>query len=579
MEYRSINKIYYYMETVSLKKKKKGGVIRLNIGQYTCLEVFAKAKTKGGNIRVVSGKTHVMEKEARTSYYTWLKFPVEQDTEYELECGCCDVTLCYLSGNDKILETGVQYLEKEKQSGRYLPVKKEIHYNSSIREAYHFAPWKNWMNDPNGLCYFQGYYHMFYQFNPHGQKWSNMYWGHAASKDLIHWVHLPVVLAPQEEILEEPEKFSGGAFSGSAAVTRDGAVFYFTRHLEPHGDCMKQVEQQWMMKSRDMLHFTEEKCIIRKRPERASSDFRDPKVVKIGGRWYMVLGSAIEGKGVILLYESEDMEHWNYLHPLLTEETEGIRCFECPDFMELDGKYAAVGAWMRHYDDCGRFQMSRYYIGNWKEQKLEAESSGWFDFGSNCYAMQSFEHGGRRICIGWISDFYGEHVEKENGAYGSMTLPRQLHIRNNKLYMKPIEEVALLKGKSLYRGRGENIALRAIEGNAYMAEIHFSADTFFSILLGKDGEKEISLCNDESGLRIVTKGVKSQGICFRADVEKVTGLEIYMDGRVTEIYVNEGEAAGTKLFYNSSKDGCFVLQAENPENIVRAEVTLMDSIW
>lgn len=146
-----------------------------------------------------------MEKEAQISYYTWLKFPVEQDAEYELECGGCDVTLCYLSGSDKILETGVRYLEKEKQSGRYLPVKKEIHYNSSIREAYHFAPWKNWMNDPNGLCYFQGYYHMFYQFNPHGQKWSNMYWGHAAGKDLIHWVHLPVVLAPQEEILEGTE--------------------------------------------------------------------------------------------------------------------------------------------------------------------------------------------------------------------------------------------------------------------------------------------------------------------------------------------------------------------------------------
>lgn len=193
--------------------------------------------------------------------------------------------------------------------------------------------------------------------------------------------------------------------------------------------------------------------------------------------------------------------------------------------------------------------------------------------------MQSFAHEGRRICIGWISDFYGEHVEKENGAYGSMTLPRQLHVRNHKLYMTPVEEVALLKGKNLYHGKKEDVSLTSIEGNAYRAEIRFLENTGFSILLGKDGEKEISLCNDEEGLRIVTKGVKSEGINFRAEVKEVTALEIYMDRRVAEVYVNEGEAAGTKLFYNSSGKGCFILKAEQPEKISEVEVSLMDGIW
>ncbi len=551
----------------------------MNTQQYTCLEIFARAREKGGKIKVVSAQRNSMEKEAETAYYTWLKFPVEPDTEYEIERGTCDVTLCYLSGNEQILETGVEYLEQERQSGRFLPVEEGIHYDSPIRETYHFTPWKNWMNDPNGLCWFQGYYHMFYQFNPHRQKWSNMYWGHAVSKDLVHWVHLPVALAPQDEILKNPEELVGGAFSGCAVVEGDEVIFYFTRHIGPHNDCEETLQQQWMMRSKDMIHFTEEKCIIGKRPEDASFDFRDPKVLEIGGHWYMVLASAIKGKGTILLYESKDMEHWKYLHPLLVEESSGIRCFECPDFMELDGKYLAIGAWMHHHDECGRLQMSRYYIGDFREQRLQVENSGWFDFGGNCYAMQSFEHGERRISIGWVSDFYEEHIERENGAYGSMTLPRQLHIRNNKLYMKPVEEIEILKGKEIYLGKGECLQLHRIEGNAYRAKIHFSEDTEFAILLGKDGEKEISLLNDGQGLRIETKGVRSQGICFLADVEKAASLEIYVDRRVVEVYVNDGEAVGTKLFYNSSTEGCFVLRTEKPENISKAEICLMKGIW
>lgn len=548
-------------------------------GQYTCLEIFARAKESGGKVKVYAAGKCSMEKMAKTTYYTWLKFPVEMDTEYEIDSAACDVTLCYLSGNERILETGVKYLEQENPGGRYFLADEEMHYDSPFRETYHFTPWKNWMNDPNGLCWFQGYYHMFYQFNPHGQKWSNMYWGHAASRDLLHWVHLPVVLAPQEEILEKPEELVGGAYSGCAVVKGDEVIFYFTRHIGPIKDCEETKQQQWMMRSKDMIHFTEEKCIIKERPEEAAFDFRDPKVIENGGSWYMVLASAVKGKGAILLYKSEDMEHWTYVHPLLTEECSGIRCFECPDFMRLDGKYLAMGAWMDHHDEYGRFQMSRYYIGDWKEQKLEVENSGWFDFGNNCYAMQSFEQGGRRICIGWVSDFYGEHIEQENGAYGSMTLPRQLHIRNHKLYMKPVEEIALLKGRMLYQGAKENISLEKIEGNAYQARIHFQENTKFSILLGKEGEKEISLLNDENGFRIATKGVKSQGINFAADVDEVMDLEIYMDRRTAEVYINDGEAAGTKLFYNASKEGCFVLKAEQPENIRKAEVSLMKKIW
>lgn len=555
----------------------------MNTGQYTCLEIFAKQTAKGGKVTVIpqnqTDGSGIMEQAAGTAYHAWLKFQVQPDTEYEIGCDACEVSLCYLSGNENILETGVRYLEKNPADGRFYAVELAAWYDHATRETYHFVPWKNWINDPNGLCWFRGYYHMFYQFNPHGQKWSNMYWGHAVSRDLMHWTHLPVVLAPQEDILERPEELKGGAFSGCAVALEDEVVFYLTRHRGPLQDCVDTVEQQWMMRSRDMIHFSEEKCVVACQPDGASFDFRDPKVIQVGEKWYMVLGSAMEGKGAMLLYESSDMEYWTYVNPLLLEDREKIRCFECPDLMELDGFYVAVGAWMEHRDECGRYQMSRYYVGDLRNGKFERVNDGWFDFGSNCYAMQSFLHQGRRISIGWISDFYDEHVAYENGAYGSMTIPRELHIRDKKLYMTPVQEVKTLKGAVLYEGGRENVSLDTIEGNAYRAEVEFDGNTYFTMLLGRDGEKGISLIHDKDGLRIVTKGVKSEGICFKADVDEVMHLEIYMDRRTVEVYVNKGEAVGTKVFYTSSKDGCFVLCAESPERIEKAEVAYMQSIW
>ena len=209
----------------------------------------------------------------------------------------------------------------------------------------------------------------------------------------------------------------GEHFSGSAVVLDDETVFYLTRHLGPMEDGEETVQQQWMTRSRDMLEFEPEKLVIGEHPVGASFDFRDPKVLKVGDVWYMVLASAVDGKAAILLYRSEDMEHWDYVKPLVTEPEEGVRCFECPDFFPLDGSFTAWGALMCHRDVYGRYQMSRYYIGEFRDENFTVKSTGWFDFGSNCYAMQSFEHEGRRIAIGWISDFYGEHVEVENGAY------------------------------------------------------------------------------------------------------------------------------------------------------------------
>lgn len=558
----------------------------MNSGEYTCFEVFAVSeKGKRGNVRLKAESGDTQTEKAGKNYYAWLRFTLQKDTDYEIILEDAKVSYCYLSGCDDILDRGIRFVEigRVGESGIHpaaVMSKNDtaVHYDTCYREQYHFVPWKNWINDPNGLCWYQGRYHMFYQMNPHGQEWSNMYWGHAASRDLVHWIHLPMVLGPQEEILERPGEIKGGAFSGCAVPFDDKVVFYLTRHLGPMEDGPETIQEQWMSESRDMLHFEEEKLIIQNKPEGASFDFRDPKVTKVGDTWYMVLASALNGKAAILLYASADMEHWEYRNPLLVEEENGIRCFECPDFFEADGKYAALGAWMSHYDEQKRFQMSRYYIGDFVDEKLQVEHSGWLDFGSNFYAMQSFEHDGRRISIGWVNDPYGEHIEAENGAYGSMTIPREIHIKNNRLYMTPVSEIYSLKGEQIYKGEKPAV-LGDIQGNSYYASVKFSKDTDFTILLGEDGDKRIILQKEGEKTSIRTTNVKSEGIDFRADVGEVKELEIFVDRRVVEIYINRGEAVGTKVFYNSSKKGCFTMTAREEAAVEMVEVTQMQSIW
>lgn len=451
-------------------------------------------------------------------------------------------------------------------------------YHTSYKEQYHFVPIKNWNNDPNGLCWYEGRYHLFYQANPHEQKWGDMYWGHAVSKDLIHWTHLPYVFQPQQEILEQ-DQLKGGAFSGCAVPMEDEVIFYLTRHLGPLEDGPDTMEWQTMSRSKDMIHFEEETIVIKDKPEGVGYDFRDPKVFCNKGIWYMVLAGAFNGQSAILLYSSPDLLQWEYLGPLVVEPDPGSTTFECPDFFYLDGKYVALGALMKHTDEHGRYQMTKYYVGDFIDHKIHVESTGWFDFGSNYYAVQSFEHEGKRIAIGWVSDFYEEHVEVKNGSYGSFALPRVLSLRNDVLCMEPVPQVYDLKQEIIYQGQGESIEIDQIPGNSYYVKLDLKHSTDFIMELGRDEDRHIYLLRDHGVTKIKTVNTKTDHIDFIADVQDVKNIEVFVDRRVVEVYINHGYAVGTKLFYTPSCEGIFGVKFHEAENVEYLEIATMKSIW
>lgn len=161
-------------------------------------------------------------------------------------------------------------------------------YNRFGRSGAHFEPFARWMNDPNGLCQFQGRYHLFFQLNPYGFGWDNMHWGHAVSRDLVHWTHLPVFLEPQPE-LHTDERIVGGAFSGSAVTVdeHDNPVagneasairLYLTRHLETRGDESSVTEYQTTCLCEDGVHVRVESPVALRANDDFGYDFRDPKV-------------------------------------------------------------------------------------------------------------------------------------------------------------------------------------------------------------------------------------------------------------------------------------------------------------
>lgn len=213
--------------------------------------------------------------------------------------------------------------------------KKRKSVNETFRNNFHLMPPVGWMNDPNGFVYYDGEYHLFYQFYPYDSKWGPMHWGHSKTKDFIHWEELPTALAPDETYDKD------GCFSGSA-IEKDGKLYLmYTGHVVENG---KVTQTQCVAVSEDGVHFTKHKAnpVIGKNEigeYGLIQDFRDPKVIEKDGVYYSVVASkTADERGLILLYKSSDLIDWTFYSVLLEGKPEQGVMWECPDLFYLDGK-------------------------------------------------------------------------------------------------------------------------------------------------------------------------------------------------------------------------------------------------
>lgn len=552
--------------------------MNFNSGKYRKMELFIKnVKGKTGLFKLLSGEQTIFEFQPDFYIFRKIEVTIQENTEYTIYFENIEISQMYLCGNEDIYETGIYYLmiNNEEMSA----VSEGNILDTPYREQYHFTPFVNWCNDPNGLCWFNGYYHLYYQSNPHEQVWGNMYWGHAASKDLIHWKHLPFALEPQLEILQSSEKV-GGAFSGSAVTVENGIYAFFTRDAEVIGDPATIRQSQAMAFSEDGIKFINEKELIPALSlEGVDVNFRDPKVFKANDKWYMTLASNYFGKGTILLYSSLDMENWEFVRPLLQVNQENVPSLECPDFFYLNEDYVLLTSIMGYRSKYEVYQPVLYYIGKWTDEIFTPESEGVCDFGGNFYASQTFEHEGRRILIAWVCDWHKEHEVVKHGAYGSFTLPRELSVKNSCLYQKPVKEVYDLLGTCLMEQNYGNDVELMIPGNSFYGCVQFEKESSFEIVLYEDETDFLKVVGNGNMVELISSKNKDEGARFVADVQKLEKLELFIDRRMIELYVNDGEKVGTKIVVNHTKQGCFNARFDNKDAVKQIQVYEMETIW
>jgi beta-fructofuranosidase len=433
------------------------------------------------------------------------------------------------------------------------------------RLHYHFMPRANWMNDPNGLIWYKGEYHLFYQHYPYSPTWGPMHWGHAKSKDLVHWEHLPVALAPSEWY-DMGMSNVHGCWSGSA-VDDDGTLtLIYTGHVNDNDP----KETQCVARSTDGIHFVKhaDNPVIKEAPENDCFGFRDPKVWKHEGKWYMVVGAGKDGIGKLYLYRSDDLLRWQYVG--VAAESDGTMgdMWECPDLFPLSGKHVLIISPMNIRDKNMVLVGEMDYLSG----RFLPERRSKLDYGFDFYAAQTFMDGkGRRILMAWMANWGSRMISgaHERGWFGAMTLPRELTVGDGgKVLIRPVRELELLRkeyrvfGEVLLRP-GEHEVLKDFRGVSYelIAEIDFSdnVESFgFLLRCSDDGtEKTAVTYRVREKTLVVDRNCSGKigdgGICAAAleGSGSTIKLHIFVDTSSLEVFANDGEIAITNRIYPS----------------------------
>lgn len=296
----------------------------------------------------------------------------------------------------------------------------------NYRPNIHFTPPAMWTNDPNGMVYVNGIYHLFYQHYPEAPNWGPMHWGHAVSRDLLHWKHMPIALYPDE---------LGMIFSGSCVYDRENTSGYGTKEKPPivavytnHG--RHGLEQQSIAYSTDGIHFEKsyQNPVI---PNPGISDFRDPKAFynPVKNCWSLVLAAGDR----VHFYKSEDLKRWEKTGEFGPEGNLASGVWECPDLFQVEAedgrKLWVLIVSMTTTTEDGRCR-TQYFLGDFDGDKFiqqqKEEEPLWIDFGFDNYAGVTFQNLEQPLFLGWAMN-WGYANETPTGEYcGQMTLARSL---------------------------------------------------------------------------------------------------------------------------------------------------------
>lgn len=442
-----------------------------------------------------------------------------------------------------------------------------------MRPKLHFTPKKGWINDPNGLVFFKGEYHLFYQYNPYHSHWDSMHWGHAVSEDLLHWEELGAALCPDMPYDRHPE---GGCFSGSAVVWEDKLYLFYTGTVKQDG---KVIQTQCLATSEDGRNFckAEKNPLIDNVPDGGGADFRDPKVFYAQGRWRMVCGGTNgsadcpESTGRIYLYSSKDLYQWEYNGILYEAENGEGSMFECPDVFLLEDSWVITASPMHSSD----FRPNTYLAGkaDFDRCSFQVERKGILDGGTHYYAVQTYpDRTGKLLSTAWLGGWLWmpwihDFGPEEEGFRGVLSIPREVFLdEEGYLCSKPFagleeSEKLVKKVKNLNEGFPESLTVSDIS-QAFCLKL--------AVDFGKEKSQILELTfSDQKDKTVVARLNPKTGMLAvdysRADMfsqfghremecgigEDKTDIEIIVDKSVFSIFVNHGRHCYTGRIYPS----------------------------
>ncbi|TWU40564.1 glycoside hydrolase family 32 protein [Novipirellula artificiosorum] len=491
--------------------------------------------------------------------------------------------------------TGVWRIEEYRSSADY--------FQEPFRPGFHFTPELNWMNDPNGLTYFGGEYHLFYQHNPLGNVWGHMSWGHAVSKDMFHWEHLPIAMYEENGVM---------VYSGSCIIDHNNTSGFGTGDEPPmiaiytgHSDERETQDIAYSNdRGRTWTKYGENPVI-----DLGKKDFRDPKVFwhPPSQKWCMVVSLAREKR--LQFYASPDLKNWSLLSEFGPAGVRSKSNWECPDLFELPIENEPGHTRWVLEADMGNGAVAggsggEYFTGMFDGQTFRADStdSKWVDYGRDFYAPVTYSNlprdDGRRVWVGWMNN-WSTALNPTYPWRSAMSVPRELSLRRIgdqlRLCQRPVASIESLRkepmlisnmeiedGDTTLSARGQQLDLmlvidpgtarrfgvRVLKGDHEQTEIGYDMATE-SLSVDRTQSGNVKFHQDFSGKHAGPLGLDPNG---------QVRLRLLVDRCSVEVFGGEGETVLTDLIFPSASSDRIELFAEGGRaTVVDGQVFQLDA--
>ena len=425
---------------------------------------------------------------------------------------------------------------------------------------FHLEMPKGLVNDPNGLCYHQGKYQIFFQWNPFGCEHKHKHWTYTQTTDFINYTKPQIALAPVDKFDKD------GCYSGSARSKNNKLEIIYTANLKDEQNI--RYPRQVLVKQDDDGEFIKEKIIIDTVPKGYTTHFRDPYIFTKNNRSFIILGAQRENlTGCALIYEEID-ENWIFRSELKTQLTDFGYMWECPNLFTIDDKdilvFCPQGLKAQKYQYQNLYQAG-YLIGQFNPDTLEFTHGEFheFDMGFDFYAPQVLVHENRHILIGWVGmpDKLQDYPTINDGWVHSLTLPRELILKNDKLYQRPISELNELNQNtttkintdkiSLSTNKKLEISIPLKDISSWQGKLKFNDEY---ILLTYDKNTSVFTI-DRNQLKLGGKGIRQ----FLVKAQDELNLSVYIDNSIIELYLQDGEYYATFCYYPTNDNPVFDL--------------------